>query len=60
MPASLLDRPQLKVDGVAVTPRQALAAVDEHSVLGQRVAKIIDTQGLVAMTQPDEARFRPR
>ena len=60
MPAALLDRPQLKVDGVAMTPREALAAVDAHSALGQRVTTIIDTQGLVAMTQPDEARFRPR
>jgi hypothetical protein len=58
MPAPLLDRPQLRLDGEALTPQQALAALQAGAALGQRLAAAIDAGGIVALTQPDEARFR--
>jgi acyl-CoA synthetase (AMP-forming)/AMP-acid ligase II len=58
MPEALLDRPQLRLDGQALTPRQALAALQAGEVLGQRLATAIDSGGIVAMTRPNEARFR--
>jgi hypothetical protein len=58
MPAPLLDKPQLKLDGQALTPRAALAAVRAGDALGQRLAAAIDRGGIVALTRPDEARFR--
>jgi acyl-CoA synthetase (AMP-forming)/AMP-acid ligase II len=58
MPAPLLDKPQLKLDGQALTPRAALAAVRAGDALGQRLAAAIDGGGIVALTRPDEARFR--
>ena len=57
-PESLLDRPQLRLDGEALTPRQALAALRSGDALGQRLAAAIDAGGIVALTRPDEARFR--
>jgi len=57
MPAPLLDRPQLRLDGEALTPQQALAALQAGAALGQRLAAAIDAGGIVALTQPDEARF---
>ena len=54
----LLDRPQLRLDGEALTPRQALAALRSGDALGQRLARAIDGGGIVALTRPDEARFR--
>jgi long-chain acyl-CoA synthetase len=57
-PEPLLDRPQLRQDGEALTPRQALAALQAGDVLGQRLAATIDSGGIVAMTRPNEARFK--
>ena len=54
----LLDRPQLRLDGEALTPRQALAALQAGDALGQRLASAIDRGGIVALTRPDEARFK--
>jgi long-chain acyl-CoA synthetase len=56
MPAPLLDRPHLRLDGKALTPQQALAALQADDALGQRLAAAIDAGGIVALTQPDEAR----
>jgi hypothetical protein len=58
MPPALLDRPHLKLDGVALTPRHALAAIGSGSDLGRHIAEVVAAGGIVALTQPDEARFR--
>jgi len=58
MPDILLDKPQLKLDGTALTPREALAAVQVDSALGRRIAQQVAEGGIVALTKPDEARFR--
>jgi long-chain acyl-CoA synthetase len=58
MPETLLDKPQLKLDGAALTPRDALAAVQADNALGRRIAERVAEGGIVALTRPDEARFR--
>jgi hypothetical protein len=58
MPEALLDKPQLKWDGNALTPREALIAVQSNNPLGQRVAEMVTRNGIVGMTKPNEARFR--
>ncbi len=60
MPETLLDKPQLKLDGEVLTPRAALAALRAGAALGQRLAQAIAAGGIVALTRPDEARFRAR
>lgn len=58
MPPVLLDKPQLKLDGAALTPREALAAIRADSATGRRIAEVVADGGIVALTKPDEARFR--
>lgn len=58
MPPELLDLPHLRVDGEPVTPRAALASLEEDGALWRRIAAIVDRDGIVALTRPDEARFR--
>ena len=58
MPEPLLDRPQLRLAGRALTPRQALAALQAGNGFGQALASSIGRGGIVALTRPDEARFR--
>lgn len=58
LPPNLMGVAHFRVDGAPVTPQQALAAVAGGEALGQRILLIIEAQGVVAMTQPDEARFR--
>jgi long-chain acyl-CoA synthetase len=57
-PEALLERPQLRLAGESLTPRQALVALRSGNALGQRLAAAIDGAGIVALTRPDEARFR--
>jgi fatty-acyl-CoA synthase len=58
MPEALLDKPQLKLDGEALTPRAALAALRAGEAPGQRLELALAQGGIVALTRPDEARFR--
>jgi len=58
LPEALLDRPQFKLEGDALTPRAALLALQASDALGQRLLQAIDADGLVALLKPDEARFR--
>ena len=58
MPEALMDKPQLKLDGQTLTPREALAAVQSHNSLGQSISELIAQHGIVSMTKPNEARFR--
>jgi acyl-CoA synthetase (AMP-forming)/AMP-acid ligase II len=58
MPDALLDKPQLKLDGSALTPREALAAVEANNDLGRRIVERVGEGGIVALTKPDESRFR--
>lgn len=58
MPLALMDLPHLKLDGVALSPRAALAELENGSETGKRIAAVIDSQGIVEMTKPNEARFR--
>jgi long-chain acyl-CoA synthetase len=58
MPEALLDKPQFKLDGAALTPREALAAVEANNDLGRRVVEQVGEGGIVALTKPDESRFR--
>jgi hypothetical protein len=57
-PEPLLDKPQLKLDGLALTPRSALAALHANDALGQRLTQALLESGIVGLTRPDEARFR--
>jgi hypothetical protein len=41
-----------------LTPREALAAVEAHNDLGRRVVERVGEGGVVALTKPDESRFR--
>jgi fatty-acyl-CoA synthase len=58
MPETLLDKPQFKLDGDALTPRAALQAVQTGSALGGRISEVVGALGIAALLQPDEARFR--
>jgi long-chain acyl-CoA synthetase len=59
LPAVLLDRPLLKLDGGMLTPTDASAALQADSATGRRMADAIATGGIVALLRPDEGRFRP-
>jgi hypothetical protein len=41
-----------------MTPREVLAAVESNNDLGRRISKRVSEGGIVALTKPDEARFR--
>ena len=58
MPAALMDRPLLMADGAALTPRDALAALEADDTLGRRLGELVAEGGVVALTKPNEARFR--
>lgn len=58
LPAALFDTRHLKVDGEAVTPREALGELERNSTRGQYIARIIEEQGVCVLTTPNEARFR--
>ena len=58
LPEGLLDKPQFKLDGEALTPSAAREALSAGDALGQRLAQAIGEGGIVALTKPDEARFR--
>jgi acyl-CoA synthetase (AMP-forming)/AMP-acid ligase II len=58
LPDALVDKPQFKLDGAALTPREALAAVEANNDLGRRVVERVGEGGVVALTKPDESRFR--
>ena len=58
LPDALLDKPQFKLDSAALTPREALAAVEANNDLGRRVIERVGEGGVVALTKPDESRFR--
>ena len=58
LPDALVDKPQFKLDGAALTPREALAAVQANNDLGRRVVERVGEGGVVALTKPDESRFR--
>jgi len=58
MPAALLRVGQFRLDGAELTPEAALRALAANDALGRRVASMIDQGGVVALTRPDEARFR--
>lgn len=58
MPATLMDVPHLKLEGVAMTPRVALAEIEKGDEIGRRIVAVINESGIVALTKPDEARFR--
>jgi long-chain acyl-CoA synthetase len=58
MPPALTAVPHLKLDGVPMTPRDALSELEHDSEIGRRLAQVIDALGIVEMTKPNEARFR--
>ena len=58
MPAALTERPLLRLDGAALTPAQALEAIGQPGEPGLMLSRQIAEQGIVALTRPDEARFR--
>lgn len=58
MPAVLLDMPHLKLDGAPVTPRDALFDLEQATERGRRIVDVIVAQGIVALTAPNESRFR--
>lgn len=58
MPSALMDVPHLKLEGAALTPRDALAEIEKGSETGRRLAAVIDKGEIVELTKPNEARFR--
>ncbi len=58
LPQGLMDKPLLRLDEQPITPREALAAVRAANPLGERLAACVAQGGVVALTKPDEARFR--
>ena len=58
LPPALLDRPHLRLEGQALSPREAVAALAAGSALGRRLEEAIAAGGIVALLRPDEARFR--
>ncbi|MDH5341028.1 MAG: hypothetical protein OEW22_14695, partial [Rubrivivax sp.] len=58
LPPALLDRPQLRLDGQPLSPREAVAALASASAQGRRLEQIVAAEGIVALLRPDEARFR--
>jgi fatty-acyl-CoA synthase len=58
MPPALMDMPHLRVDGSPVTPREALSELEQGTVKGQRIVRIIEEQGVSVLTRPNEARFQ--
>jgi acyl-CoA synthetase (AMP-forming)/AMP-acid ligase II len=58
MPPALMDVPHLKHDGTAMSPRAALAELENGSEVGRRIAALIESCGIVELTKPNEARFR--
>ncbi len=58
LPEALPDKPLFKLDGQALAPHDALAALRAGDALGQRLARALAEGGIVALTRPDEARFR--
>lgn len=58
LPPKLLDVPHLKLEDEAMTPRQALAELENATSLGARLAVMIAEHGIVSLTKPAEARFR--
>ena len=58
VPPALLDRPQLRLDGQPLSPREAVAALASASAQGRRLEQIVAAEGIVALLRPDEARFR--
>jgi acyl-CoA synthetase (AMP-forming)/AMP-acid ligase II len=58
MPPALLDMPHMKLDGTPVTPREALSDLEQGTERAQRIVDVIVAQGIIALTAPNEARFR--
>jgi long-chain acyl-CoA synthetase len=58
LPEPLRDRPQLRLAGRPLTPRQALTALQAGDAIGQALEQAIGQGGIVALLRPDEARFR--
>jgi acyl-CoA synthetase (AMP-forming)/AMP-acid ligase II len=58
MPPALLDMPHMKLDGTPVTPREALSDLEQGTERAQRMVDVIVAQGIIALTAPNEARFR--
>lgn len=58
MPPPLMDMPHLKVDGSPATPREALSELEANTEKGQLIARVIEEEGVVGLTTPNESRFR--
>jgi fatty-acyl-CoA synthase len=58
MPQALLRVGHFRLEGEELTPETALRALAAGDALGRRIASTIDRGGVVALTRPDEARFR--
>ncbi|MBR1202997.1 MULTISPECIES: class I adenylate-forming enzyme family protein [unclassified Bradyrhizobium] len=58
MPPALFDMPHLKIDGKSAAPREVLAELEEGTDRGRTFARMIEEQGICALTTPNESRFR--
>ena len=58
MPSALLDREQLKMGGLAITPRAALKDLQDDTERGRQLKRMISEKGLVELLKPNELRFR--
>lgn len=54
----LMDRPHLKIDASPLTPRDALKHIEENTDLGNRLRGMVETNGIVELLKPNEARFK--
>lgn len=58
MPPALLDVSHLRVHGAPLTPRAASNELKQATPQGREIARIIEAEGITALTRPNEARFR--
>ncbi len=58
MPAALCEREHFRLGAQALTPREALAALETGGAQGQALRAAIAACGIVGLLKPDEARFR--
>ena len=58
MPSALLDREQLKMGGLAITPRAALKDLQDDTERGRQLKRMISEKGLVELLKPNKSRFR--
>ncbi|MBU2550097.1 MAG: AMP-binding protein [Proteobacteria bacterium] len=58
LPDKLMDVKMFHLNGVELTPREAMVNLEQGTETGVRLRTVIEGDGLVQLLKPDEARFR--